>query len=76
MSEPECNSEVARLRRQIDQEIEAAQRGMNGYAITAQHAFIDARLRRAWDHKEALVAEVGETEATKILLDAYIKIVG
>jgi hypothetical protein len=76
MSESECGSEVARLRRQIDLEIEAAQRGMSGYAMTAQHSFIDARLRCAWEHKEALVAEVGEDEATKILVDAYIQIVG
>ncbi len=76
MSDSENTSEVARLRRQIDMEIEAAQRGMNGYAMTAQHSFIDARLRRAWEHKEALAAEVGETEANKILVDAYIKIVG
>lgn len=76
MNESESKSEIARLRRQIDLEFEGAQRGLTGFAMTAQHAFIDARLHRAWEHKQALVEKIGEVEATKVLVEAYIKIIG
>ncbi len=36
-------SEVARIRRQIEQECEAAKRGLHGTAITASHTFINRR---------------------------------
>ncbi len=41
------HSEVARLLQQIQQEYEAAQRGLTGVASgSAQHAFITARMER------------------------------
>jgi hypothetical protein len=33
-------SEIAELRKQIEQEYIAAQRGLNGLAVTSSHAFI------------------------------------
>jgi len=41
----ENNSEVARILAQITQEYEAATRGLTGIAITAQHSFIDAKMK-------------------------------
>ena len=48
MSEQEqkSNSEVARLRRRIEEEYEAAERAMHGYAVTARHEFITARMEK------------------------------
>ena len=44
---PEGTSEVARLRRLIAAEYEAAQRGLTGLSQgTAKHAFIEARMNR------------------------------
>ena len=76
MDQPECVSEVARLRRQIDLEFEATQHALTSFAMTAQHAFIGARMRRAWEHKQALAQEIGEAEATQVLVEAYQKIIG
>ena len=45
---PEGTSEVARLRRLIAAEYEAAQRGLTGLSQgTAKHAFIEARMNGA-----------------------------
>ena len=39
-------SEVARLMQRIDEEYEAAERGLSGLAQVAQHEFITARMER------------------------------
>ena len=76
MDQLECTSEVARLRRQIDLEFEATQHALMGFTMTAQHAFIDARMHRAWEHKRALAQEIGEVEANNVLVEAYQKTIG
>ena len=62
------HSEVARLMQQISLEYEAAQRGLTGSAITANHAFITARMERVSQHYEALKLVVGEREAIKLVV--------
>lgn len=47
-----ATSEVARLLQQIDIEYEAAQRGLEGPAITTRHAFI----RLAWSVSPSIIA--------------------
>ena len=70
MSEPESKSEVARLRRRIEQEYEAAERALRGYAVTAKHEFITARMEKIGACHEQLKALMGEAAATHILAEA------
>ena len=69
-------SEIARLMRQIELEYEAAQRGLEGFAITASHDAINARMEKVWDYKQELTKEVGEQAAVKIVFDLYVKVIG
>ena len=63
-----ANSEVARLLQQIDMEYEAAQRGLEGMAITARHDFISARMERIAQHHRSLAQLVDTDEARTLLL--------
>jgi N-methylhydantoinase A/oxoprolinase/acetone carboxylase beta subunit len=64
-------SEVARLMRQIEQEYEAAQRGLYGFAAgTGKHEFINARVENIGRYHEKLKTLVGEQEAVKALAQA------
>jgi hypothetical protein len=64
-------SEVARIKRQIELEYEAAMRGMYGFAAgTAKHEFITAKMENMGRHHEQLIKLVGEREATKALAEA------
>ncbi len=65
-------SEVARLRHQIELELEAMQRGMNGFALgTSRHKFIYKRMERVGACQDKLVAEVGEDRANEIVYGIY-----
>ena len=71
MDERENKSEVARIKRQIELEYEAAQCGMYGFAAGAgKHEFITARMENMGRCHEKLIALVGEREATKALAEA------
>lgn len=63
-------SEVARIRAAISEEYEAAQRGLHGYAESASHAFITARLENVGKLHEELKDLVGDQEAAKIVTEA------
>jgi hypothetical protein len=65
----EQGSEVARIMRQIDLELEAAQRGLHGFAATARHDFITARMQRGGEHILRLI-EVGKHEEAQALMNA------
>jgi hypothetical protein len=69
-------SEVARLMRQIELECQAAKQGLEGLAIIASHESINARMEKLWDYRQELAQEVGEQEATKIMYELYIKVIG
>jgi hypothetical protein len=61
MNQAENHSEVARLLKQIDLEIEAAQQGLSGLASgAARHSFINARLERMGELHDSLHTLVGE----------------
>ncbi|MBA2288266.1 MAG: hypothetical protein H0W02_22555 [Ktedonobacteraceae bacterium] len=60
-------SEVARLRRLVEQEYEAARRGLEGLAIVANHEFINARMGAIERHHRRLVRLVGEEQAIQIV---------
>jgi len=64
----ETRSEVARLMRQIDQEYEAAERGLRGLTFgTAQHTFITKRMEYIADHHQSLIHLVGQQEAARLI---------
>jgi len=62
-------SDVARFRQRVDEEYEAAQRGLTGPAIVSRHDFIQARMEGIATAFEQLVQDVGEQEATRLLCE-------
>jgi hypothetical protein len=61
-------SEVANLLAQIESEYLAAMRGMSGFAATARHAVITARMERMGKLHEHLQTIVGE-DATRLVVE-------
>ena len=69
-------SEVARLRTQIELELEAINRGMNGLAIgNARHDFISARMQRIGTYQNTLADEIGDEAATQVIYQLYSDVV-
>jgi hypothetical protein len=67
-------SEVARLRRQIELELESLQLGMHGFAAgTARHMFIRKRMDRVGVYQDKLAKEVGEDTANQMVYSIYAK---
>jgi hypothetical protein len=66
-----AESEVARLRAQIEREYEAALRGLLGLAVCARHDFINARLRQIGELESELSLHVGPTQAMETLLEIH-----
>jgi hypothetical protein len=70
-------SEVARLREEIELQLEAIQRGMYGFASgTARHAFICARMDRISEYQHTLTNVIGEQDADQLVCSLYSEIVG
>jgi hypothetical protein len=68
-------SEVARLRQQIELQLEAMQRGMSGLATgKARHAFIRAQMDRIGACEDTLATYVGENEANQIVCKLYVEV--
>ncbi len=63
----EQGSEVARMMRQIDLELEAAQRGLHGFATTARHDFINTRMQRGGERILQLIEEGKHEEAQALM---------
>ena len=61
-------NEVARLLSQIENEYLAAQRGLSGFAASAQHAAITARMENLGRLHENLRAIVGD-EAIRLVVE-------
>ena len=65
-------SEIARLRAQLEREHEASVWALTGLASgTAQHAFITARFRRMDTYHKQLSELVGEEQATDVLCEIF-----
>ena len=65
-------SEVARLRRQIETEIESLQRGLYGLAFgTSRHDFINKRMHSMDTYSAQLADAVGESEADEMVYALY-----
>ncbi|GCF07768.1 hypothetical protein [Dictyobacter arantiisoli] len=70
-------SEVALLKKRIVEEYEAMKNGLTGLASgTAQHAFIDAKMRRVDTYHAQLIQQVGEQEAGLTVSELYIQVIG
>ena len=70
-------SEVARLREEIELQLEAMQRGMYGFASgTARHTFIRARMDRISEYQHTLIDYIGEQDADQLVCSLYSEIVG
>ncbi len=70
-------SEVARLREEIELQLEAMQRGMYGFASgTARHAFIRASMDRISEYQHTLTDHIGEQDADQLICNLYSEIVG
>lgn len=66
-----AESEIAQLMQKIEEEYRAASSGLNGLAITAQHAFITARMENIQRCQQELIPLVGsEQEATRLVNEA------
>jgi len=65
-------SEVARLREQIELQMQAMQQGLHGLAVgTSRHAFIRARMQRIEEYQGVLARQIGEAEADQVIFDLY-----
>ncbi len=65
-------SEVARLREQIELQMQAMQQGLHGLATgTSRHAFIRARMKRIEEYQGVLARQIGEAEADQVIYDLY-----
>ncbi|MBX5450678.1 hypothetical protein [Thermogemmatispora sp.] len=72
-----CESEVARLRSQIQQELEAMQRGLYGLALgSARHEFIRRRMDYLGSCQQQLACQVGEEKAMQLMYALYVQVVG
>jgi len=65
-------SEVARLRQQMEAETVAMQQALSGYASVARHNFITNRYQALDRYRNELVALVGEEKATTIFCEVYM----
>jgi hypothetical protein len=69
-------SDVARVRRQIVEEMEAMERGFHGVASgTARHDFIQARMRNIETQQKDLEKLVGKNDAVTIVCELYMNTV-
>ena len=62
-------SEVAQLRRSIQEELEASRRGLSGLASVARHESINKRMGRLDELHGKLASHIGQDKATKFLLE-------
>lgn len=69
-------SEVARLRRQIELECQAMKLALEGYAAVSNHKVINHRYKMLGEYQEQLEPLVGEQEAQRIVFDTYHEVVG
>ena len=69
-------SDIAQLRHQIIQEMEAMRQVFDGFAVgSARHEFIHARMQNINGHQRHLAEHVGENAAATIVCELYISTV-
>ena len=69
------SSEVARLREQIELQLEAMQSGLRGLAYgRARHAFIFKCMERVGAYQDGLTKYIGENGADQTVFNIYVKV--
>lgn len=69
-------SDIAQVRHQIIQEMEAMRHVFSGFATgSARHEFIHARMQRIHAHQEHLAQHIGENAAATAVCELYISTV-
>jgi hypothetical protein len=69
------NSEIARLRKQIEQEHAACVWAVTGLAVdSAKHLFIQRRMERMGSAHQSLIKLLGEEQATAIVCEIVDRI--
>lgn len=68
-------SEVARLRHQIETELEGMQRGFSGFAVVSKHTLITKKYHTLGAYQEQLALSIGEASAAQYVCEAYMRIV-
>ncbi len=63
-------SEIARMRQQIDAEYEAAQHVFTSPSMVARHRFITARMEHIANNIDQLREQVGEEQALQMMCEA------
>ena len=69
-------SEIAKLRMQIAEELEAMRRGLNGFACTSKHEFIAHKYNALGTYQDQLEDLVGEQQAEGIIAKLYQEVIG
>lgn len=65
-------SEIARLRQQIETQLIAMRRGLSGLSAgSARHAFIHARLEHIGTYHTNLINQLGENAANTLVYNLY-----
>lgn len=68
-------SEIARLRQQIETQLVAMRHGLSGLSSgSARHAFINARMERIGACQEGLAGQLGENAANMLVYGLYNEI--
>lgn len=68
-------SEVAQLYQQIEVQLEAMRRGLNGLATgRARHAFIRAQMDRIGVCQDELARYAGEVVANQVICHLYVEV--
>lgn len=69
-----CVSEIARLRQQIELEMDAMRYAFSGFALgTARHAFIHKKLERIGACQDSLAHHIGENAAHQFVCSLYVR---
>jgi hypothetical protein len=70
MNTEQNQSKVARLRERLEQEYQAAEWGLHGFAVgVSRHAFITAKMERMGECHQQLAKLIGTDAATRMLVE-------
>lgn len=73
MTENVNESEVARIQREIEEEVIAMHNGLTGLATVAKHETITHKYNSLGDHQDQLAIHIGEKAAITYVCELYIQ---
>ncbi len=69
------DSEISRIKKQIQQECETMYLALNGYASVARHQIVAHKYRQISDYQDKLAQLIGDEEAQSVVIQTYIQTV-